>query len=460
MKAGVKWAQEIERQVSGAYAVIPLLSPASVLSEMFAYEIEIASEAARQKGGLPHLLPVRLNYDDPLPEAMASILNPIPHARWRGVADDESLISTVLDSLHNPPIPRPTDPPMPSEPGKSPETLEPPWGAVPLKSKFYIERPTDEEFFSAIEQNAGIVLVKGARQMGKTSLLARGLRRARTEGTKVVVTDLQSLNTSHLESADVLFQTLGKMIAEQLELKVSPEEVWDPNDGANMNFSRYLRRQVLEKMEGSLIWALDEVDRLFSYNYRNDVFGLFRYWYNARELEPDDPWEKFTLVIVYATEAHLFITDPNMSPFNVGTPAELKDFTLAQVKEVNERFNKPLPLRDEEVHEFFELLGGHPYLVRRGCYEMKREGKRFEEFAAEAASEEGPYGDHLRRMLVLLARDEELCHEVRNVLRGQPCSDKESFYRLRTAGVISGESAQSARPRCRLYKTYLEHHLL
>jgi hypothetical protein len=62
-------------------------------------------------------------------------------------------------------------------------------------------------------------------------------------------------------------------------------------------------------------------------------------------------------------------------------------------------------------------------------------------------------------MLMLLARDPGLCEVVRGVLQGQPCPTAESFYRLCTAGVLAGVSAQEVRPRCRLYATYLERHL-
>src|SRR5262245_12044597 len=60
--------------------------------------------------------------------------------------------------------------------------LLPPGGAVPLDSPFYVARKTDEEFYKAIARRDSIVLVKGARQVGKTSLLARGLQRARESG--------------------------------------------------------------------------------------------------------------------------------------------------------------------------------------------------------------------------------------------------------------------------------------
>ena len=74
--------------------------------------------------------------------------------------------------------------------------------------------------------------------------------------------------------------------------------------------------------------------------------------------------------------------------------------------------------------------------------------------------DEGLYGDHLRRMLVLLAKDPELQDVVRALLRGQPCPNSPSFYRLRSAGVVKGDSPHDVRLRCEIYAAYLRRHLL
>ena len=71
---------------------------------------------------------------------------------------------------------------------------------MPLDSRFYIERSTDEGFFRAILRQDSIVLVKGPRQVGKTSLLSRGLQAAREAGQRVAVLDFQKL--SHRSSAN------------------------------------------------------------------------------------------------------------------------------------------------------------------------------------------------------------------------------------------------------------------
>ncbi len=447
---GVEWAREIERQVRTSDAVIPLLSRASILSEMMTYEVQIAHEATQQQGK-PCLLPVRVGFEGSLPDPLASILDPIQHALWSGPEDDQSLVKELLAALwRTPSPPRPTI---------LPRKMEPVGGAVPLDSQFYIVRPTDEEFSSAIERHDSIVLVKGARQMGKTSLLARGLQQAREEGAKVVLTDFQVLNAAHLESINTLLLTLAEMIADQLDLDVLPEQTWNTHRGPSMNFGRYLRREVLGKLSCPLVWGLDEVDRLFACDYGSEVFGLFRSWHNARSLDPQGPWRLLTLAIAYATEAHLFITDVNQSPFNVGTRLVLDDFTLEQVAELNRRYGSPIK-GTAEVARYYRLVSGHPYLVRKGLHEMASHGTGLAAFEAVVDRDEGPFGDHLRRILVSLAQDPTLCDVVRGVLRGQPCPTMESFYRLRSAGVMSGDSARDARPRCQLYATYLERHLL
>ncbi len=447
---GVEWAREIERQVREADAVVPLLSAASVTSEMLAYEIQIASESAQKQKGKPALLPIRINYDGPLPEPLAAILNPIQYAFWSTPEDDDRLVEDLFASLWNPGQARPA---------LAQQKLEAVGGAVPLESKFYIVRPTDLELHRALTRGDSIVLIKGARQMGKTSLLARGLQQSRESGAKVVLTDFQKLNASHLESVETLFLTLAELIADQLDLDVMPDQVWNPRRGPSMNFERYIRREVLGHVSEPLVWGMDEVDRLFTCDFASEVFGLFRSWHNERSLDPAGPWRRLTLAIVYATEAHLFITDLNQSPFNVGTRLALEDFTEALVTELNRRYGSPLE-GEEEVARFFRLVGGHPYLVRRGLHELSTSGMALADFEAVADRDEGPFGDHLRRILVLLAQDVELCEVVRGVLRGNPCPTMESFYRLRSAGVMSGESARDVRPRCQLYATYLERQLL
>jgi hypothetical protein len=198
---------------------------------------------------------------------------------------------------------------------------------------------------------------------------------------------------------------------------------------------------------------------LFNYDYASDFFGLIRSWHNLRALDPTGPWQRLTLALAYATEAHLFITDLNQSPFNVGTRLELEDFTIEQVADLNSRHGGPL--RDEnEVSRFYRLIGGHPYLTRRGLYELVSRNISLEVIESRAHSFDSVFGDHLRRMLVSLERDAALSESLRDLLQGQGKLPMAHFYRLRSAGVLTGDSPQDARPRCELYDRFLKGCLL
>lgn len=337
------------------------------------------------------------------------------------------------------------------------EALEPVGGAMPLESGFYVVRSVDAEFSAAISRQDGTVLLKGPRQVGKSSLLARGLQQARETGSKVVLTDLQRLNASDLLSAEQCLQTIAEFIAARLQLDFKPHEIWDSLHSPNFNFEQFWY-EALSRLSEPVVWGLDEVDRLFGLPFAGDIFGLFRSWHNARALEPEGPWSHLTLVMAYATEAHLFISDLNQSPFNVGTRLSLSDFTAEQVADLNRRCGTPLR-NSKELATFFRLVGGNPYLVRRGLYEMKRRDITLDGLQAELVNDAGPFGDHLRRTLTALTQDQTLCQSIRGLLRGDPIPSDEMFYRLKSAGILTGDSARNAQMRCELYAAYLEKNL-
>jgi hypothetical protein len=448
LAVGMDWAREIENKIRRADAVVILLSAASMQSEMLAYELEVAHQAAQLQKGRPTQLVVRIQYGAPWPEPLQPFLDATQPFSWNGREDNEKLAEDLARALES------TERRDPD----SSHRLESAGGAVALASRFYVVRPTDEAFRDAVMRWESIVLVKGARQMGKTSLLARGLDQARQAGARVALSDFQKLSLQNLESADSFYLAIAGLLADQLELDVLPQSVWNPQRSPNINFERFLRREVLGKFPGHLVWGLDEVDRLFGCKFGSEVFGLFRSWHNGRALDPNGPWSRLTLAIAYATEAHLFITDVNQSPFNVGTRVDLDDFTISEVMDLNERHGAPLKA-ESELPRFHQLVGGQPYLVRRALNELADGKLDFDTLVAEADGDDGIFGDHLRRILVMLARDAKLTEVIRGALQGQPCPDLASFYRLRSAGLMRGDSLEDARLRCEIYGCYLKRHV-
>jgi len=338
------------------------------------------------------------------------------------------------------------------------DLIEPPGGALPLHSILYILRSSDDEFCHAIARHDSIVLVKGARQVGKTSLLARGLEAARMVGAQVLLIDFQHFGPAAFESAGKLLLAMAELIAYQVESPKAPHENWNDRLSPSSNFERFLRRQVLGDEESYFVLALDEVDRLFNHDYASEIFGLFRSWHNLRALDPNGPWCRLTIAIAYASEAHLFISDLNQSPFNVGTRLTLEDFSREQLAELNERYGRPL-VDNKQLIDFQQLVGGHPYLAQIGLFEICKHKATLAALIQSADQDDGPFGDHLNRLVFSLQQDQHLLQELRGFLLSDSTLSNNAFYRLRSAGVLSGDSADEPRPRCDLYARYLKKHL-
>jgi len=76
---------------------------------------------------------------------------------------------------------------------------------------------------------------------------------------------------------------------------------------------------------------------------------------------------------------------------------------------------------------------------------------------ANATTDNGPFGDHLRRHLSLLHNKTELIQFLLQVIRQNTCSDKHVFWRLR--GAVVREEGRLVLPRCQLYADYFRENL-
>lgn len=334
--------------------------------------------------------------------------------------------------------------------------LEPPIGALPPDSPVYTPRAADDEFQKWITQHCSFILIQGPRQTGKTSLLARWKPIACNTGALVAFTDLQSFPGDAFANVEQFFFALAESLAGELDLETRPEGVGKNLGLRGPEFQRYIEEKLLSEISEPIVWMVDEVDRLFACKYRDEVFARFRSWHNRRATKPEQPWRRLTVAMAYATEPHLFSNDLSQSPFNVGMRIALEDFSFAQLAELNRRYDSLLS--EDDLKKFFALVGGHPYLVNYGLYWMADHRCDLSELAACADRDDGPYGEHLRRIWTL--PDADLLRAIIAMLRGQPDLTTAEFYRLRTAGVLSGDAPRSARMRCQLYEIYLKKRLL
>ncbi len=328
---------------------------------------------------------------------------------------------------------------------------EPAGGAMTLSSRYYIQRPGDDQVKDCLDRRETVILIQGSRQTGKSSMLARTLEYARNCGVLAVHNDFQTIGESQLSDEELLYKTLAHSLCTQLKIDIDISQSWTKWLGPNMNLDAIMGR-LLAEVDGPVCWAIDEADRLFGRPYANDFFGLLRSWHNRRALDPEGPWNKLTLVLSYAMEAHLFITDLNQSPFNIGFRVSLRDFSKEEVSLLAERFGISDPKTIEAVHC---STNGHPFLTRRAFAFMSQGGNQLE-LISSVTLQDGPFSDHLQAVLGVVLQDEELVAEVKRMLAGKKFARITTQYKLMAVGILAVRQDLVSEFRVPAYGHYLK----
>lgn len=454
------WSRRMLNALKKAAHVIVLLSAESVRSEIVITAVKRAHNY-RIKQGQPNLLPVRVSYFDPFPEMFAQRLNELPWALWRESEDTESLIETLQEALRGESLPIQTavekqallqEPEAADFPVPAPQ-VEMPEGAIPLESPFYLERSSDRIVQQALTRHQGAtIVIKGARQVGKTSLLIRLMRAAENQGKRVAFLDFQMFKSA-LDSADDFFRLFARLLAFRLGLPDETEMFWNFPLTNPFRTTEYISSSVLPALDQPVLLAMDEVEAVFDTDFRTDFFGMLRAWHSNRAIDPI--WKKLDLVLVTSTEPYFFIDNLNQSPFNVGEVVELQPFKDEQTAALNQQHGAPLA--SQQIERLQRLVNGHPFLVRRALYLLATGRTRPEALFAQAMSLDGPFGDHLRRLLLMLYERPQLAVNLRQIIEEGRCDDQIAFFRLRGAGFVR-EAAGRIVVGNELYKATFAHH--
>nr|WP_242036886.1 AAA-like domain-containing protein [Leptolyngbya sp. FACHB-321] len=475
MVIGTPWAERIEQELRQSDFLITFLSAQSVPSEMVLGEIETAYRLMKESGK-PVILPIRLGYREPFVYPLSAYLNPINWALWEGEGDTPRLLQEIMQAIAGgdlsirseqskaellqpvvQALPQPLSSAQPTSVRANPAmTLEPAEGTMDPESHFYVERPSDAIALSTIRQQGVTLTIKGPRQMGKSSLLMQAIDAALKAGKQVVFLDFQLFDQDVLNAADVFYRQFCTSLTEQLNIPDRVTDYWQESGGNIQRCTRYMQTHVLKEVGGPLVLAMDEVDRMFDADYRSDFFSMLRSWHNNRALPTSRIWKQFDLALVTATEPYHLIANLNQSPFNVGEVILLADFTAQQVSDLNQRHGSPFTPAQEL--QLMALLNGHPYLVRRALYLVASQQLSVETLLAQAATDRGPFGDHLRYHLFRIYDKQELVRGLLQVLRDKACPDERIARLLVAAGLVSRDD-QRVLPRCQLYADYFREHL-
>lgn len=175
---------EIERAVLQSRKTVVILTPEYLQSEWTEFEnilVQTSDPAAHQRRLVPMLL-VRCE----LPLRMRALTS-LDFTRSEAHTEMLARLATAIR--------RRTPQSRPSQPVTAvPLPFAVPTGALSPESPLYVERSHDQRMRQQVTRGGSTTIVEGARQMGKTSLLARAVAYARTQQYTIVDFHFQGID--------------------------------------------------------------------------------------------------------------------------------------------------------------------------------------------------------------------------------------------------------------------------
>ena len=350
--------------------------------------------------------------------------------------------------------------------------LEFPGGPIPIDSPFYIERsPAEARACAEISKPGSLIRIKAPIKMGKSSLMLRIIHAALERGYRTVTVDFQQADEAVFATLDKFLRWLCVNVARQLKLKPNLAEFWDEDMGSKVSCSLYFENYLLAESDSPVVLVLNELNRVFKRaNIAQEFLPLLRFWYE--QARASEAWQKLRIVVLHSTEIYIALS-LNQSPFNVGLPIKLSEFTAEQVQDLARRhglnWNDSYP-----IEQLMNMVGGQPYLVHLALYHLalllpnplsvdrdesgEELGRReLEELLIAAPTHSGIYSDYLRNQSIAIQQQPELASAFQQVVGAKNSVHLEPFmaYQLDSLGLVKLEG-NNCRLSCELYRLYFQ----
>jgi CHASE2 domain-containing sensor protein len=239
-------------------------------------------------------------------------------------------------------------------------------GALPLEATNYVVRAADQELYLGL-RGMRFCYVLNSRQMGKSSLLVRTMKRLQDQGFACVEMEMRDICSFQITQEE-FYGTMVSHLVSGFELNIDEGEWWYRYEYLSPfeRFSKFVDEEVLGRVAGKIVIFIDEIDSILNLDFKDDLFGFIRACYNKRATQPK--YQRLTFALLGVATPSDLIADNQRTPFNFDSLAiELKGFTGEEAKPLVGGLQGKFRYPDAVLQAILNWTGGQPFLTQKVC---------------------------------------------------------------------------------------------
>lgn len=240
-------------------------------------------------------------------------------------------------------------------------------GSLESDDAFYVECAADHDLYAHLLAGDPC-FVFNSRQMGKSSLRVRTMRRLRERGVVSLVIDPQSRGTSPTED-QWYAGTIKRLIEDGGLAEAVPFSAWWKDNGVQAlsavnRLEEFIDKILLARVSAPIVIFVEEVDNLLSLNFDTDgFFTLIRALLERRAEQPD--YRRLSFAFFGVATPYDLIRSENRSAFNIGHAVELGGFTLAEARPLLAGLRGRVADPEGVLAAVIHWSGGQPFLTQK-----------------------------------------------------------------------------------------------
>ncbi|MGB3509129.1 MAG: tetratricopeptide repeat protein [Microcoleaceae cyanobacterium] len=243
-------------------------------------------------------------------------------------------------------------------------------GGLSANDPTYVVRKQDAELFEKL-QSGEYCYVFNARQMGKSSLRVKVMKKLRSQGCKCAAIDMSRLGDFSIQKqswydgfSEELFRGFG------LAYSINYQD-WIENYQSLTNIhrlARFIEEILFVNFPTQRIYIfIDEIDLLVNLPFKNEFLAFIRSCYNRRAEDENSDYHRLIFCFFGVATPEDLIRDGRHTPFNIGHPIELTALTFKEGKNLTQGLIGVVKEPETILQQVFDWTGGQPFLTQKLC---------------------------------------------------------------------------------------------